>query len=301
MEQNSFFQANTGSFKHLYPFTSRYHTIDGHRMHYVDEGKGKPVIMIHGNPTWSFYFRTLISGLKDEYRAIAPDHIGCGLSDRPGTRSYDYTLQSRVRDLDAFIDHLGLIDKITLVVHDWGGMIGLAWAVDHPEQIDRLVITNTSGFFLPGDKSLPLSLWMVKYLPFFAVPAVLGLNLFALGAAYMCTERRLDKDVKKGLLAPYNSWKNRIAVLRFVQDIPLSSRDRSFGIVHHVDTSLSRLSDIPMLFLWGAKDFVFDTGFLDEFRRRFPWSKTHVFHDAGHYLFEDKPFETLDIVRRFLS
>lgn len=294
-------ETSTKGFESLYPFKSNFADINHHTLHYLDEGAGNPVLMIHGNPTWSFYFRHLVKDLSTRFRCIVPDHIGCGFSDKPGTDRYDYTLENRVRDLDAFINHLNISEKLTLVVHDWGGMIGLAWAIDHLERIDRLVITNTSGFFLPDDKSFPLRLWIIKYLAPFAVPAVLGLNLFSRGAIYMGSVNPLSKEVKKGLTAPYNSWKNRIATLKFVQDIPIGPEDKSYDLVRRVDSNLSGLSSVPMMFLWGARDFVFDRSFLNEFRRRFPRVETHVFENAGHYLFEDKPRETSDLIYRFLT
>ncbi|MCK5696316.1 MAG: alpha/beta fold hydrolase [Desulfobacula sp.] len=292
---------STKDFDDLYPFESRFMNINGHDLHYIDKGKGRPVIMVHGNPTWSFYYRHLIHTLSQGFRAIALDHIGCGFSDKPGTGAYEYTLDSRVKDLDTLINYLNIDEKINLILHDWGGMIGLAWAVDHIDRIDKIIITNTSGFFLPKEKQFPFRLWIVKYIKIFAVPAVLGLNLFAKAALYFCSKRKLSPNVKKGLIEPYNSWKNRIATLKFVQDIPISKKDKSYAIVDHVDEHLKELDESSILFLWGAKDFVFDLAFLNEFKRRFPQAVTHVFHDAGHYLFEDKPDETARLIEAFLN
>jgi len=292
---------STKDFEDLYPFESNFLNVEGHDLHYIDKGEGRPVIMVHGNPTWSFYFRNLIQELSQDYRAIAMDHIGCGFSDKPDAKNYDYTLESRVRDLDTLINSLNLKEKISLIVHDWGGMIGLAWAVDHLDRVDKIIITNTSGFFLPQEKEFPFLLWLVKYIRPFAVPAVLGFNGFAKTALLLCSKKGLSKKVKKGLVAPYNSWKNRIATLKFVQDIPIDKKDRSFDLVEHVDMNLKKLDESQLMFLWGAKDFVFDLAFLNEFRRRFSGAKTRVFHDAGHYLFEDKKKETMDEIKAFLN
>ncbi|MBT3176213.1 MAG: alpha/beta fold hydrolase [Desulfobacula sp.] len=288
-------------FKDLYPFESRFMNINGHDLHYIDKGEGKPVLMVHGNPSWSFYYRHLIKSLSKDFRTIAPDHIGCGFSDKPDTKTYKYTLESRIKDLDTLITRLDINEKINLVLHDWGGMIGLAWAIDHLDRIDKIIITNTSGFFLPKEKRFPLSLWLIKYIRFFAIPAVLGLNVFAYGALYFGSKTRLTPKVKKGLVEPYNSWANRIATLKFVQDIPLGSKDKSYSIVKHVDQNLKHLAPESLLFLWGAKDFVFDLAFFNEFMVRFPNATAHVFHDAGHYLFEDKPRETSRLIEEFLN
>ncbi|MCP4020243.1 MAG: alpha/beta fold hydrolase [Desulfobacteraceae bacterium] len=291
----------TDGFQEIYPFESRFLMVHGHKMHYLDQGNGKPVLMVHGNPTWSFYFRHLVTDLSKDFRAIAPDHIGCGFSDKPGVKDYEYTLKSRVRDLNIFVDHLNLDQKIDLIVHDWGGMIGLAWAMDNLDRIGKITITNTSGFFLPKDKKFPFLLWLVKYISPFATPAVLGLNAFSRGALLLASQKKLSGPVKKGLTAPYNSWQNRIATLKFVQDIPISEEDQSFSIVDRVDKNLSKLDQDKLMFLWGSKDFVFDLSFLNEWRRRFPRAQTHVFHDAGHYLFEDKPDETSYLIKRFIE
>ena len=292
---------STKGFENLYPFNSNFMNINGHDLHYIDKGEGKPVLMIHGNPTWSFYFRGLIQSLSNDFRTIALDHIGCGFSDKPDAKTYKYTLESRVQDLDTLITRLKINEKINLVLHDWGGMIGLAWAVDHPDKIDKIIITNTSGFFLPKGKRFPFRLWLIKTIKVFAIPAVLGLNVFAKGALFLGSRTKLAPDVKKGLVEPYNSWKNRIATLKFVQDIPLTPNDQSYALVNHVEQNLKRLDQTSLLFLWGAKDFVFDLTFLNEFKSRFPRAVTHVFHDAGHYLFEDKPEESCQLIQAFLN
>ena len=292
---------STRDFTSLYPFTPRHLKTRDNRLYYLDEGSGLPVVMLHGNPTWSFYYRHLVKRLSPDYRTIVPDHMGCGFSDKPDAKDYRYNLQSRVADLDALITHLDLKEKITLVVHDWGGMIGLAWALDHLDRIHRIVITNTSGFLLPREKKFPLRLWLLKYLAPFAVPAVQAGNIFAKSALYMAPRHPLSKQIKQGLIAPYNSWNNRIATLKFVQDIPICPRDESYDLVKSVDDNLHLLKNIPMMILWGRHDFVFDLSFLKEWQRRFPNLPVHLFEDAGHYLFEDKPNETAKLIEQFLK
>ncbi|RLC06784.1 MAG: alpha/beta hydrolase [Deltaproteobacteria bacterium] len=285
----------------LYPFKSHYMDLDGLKYHYLDEGAGDPVVMLHGNPTWSFYFRNLVKAVSPQFRAIVPDHIGCGLSDKPDAQTYNYRLKSRADDLEHLLNHLDLKENITLIVHDWGGMIGMVYALRYPERIKRLVIMNTAGFFPPGDKGLPLRLWLVRNILPFAVPAVLGFNLFSRAALYMASRKGLSKDVRAGLTGPYNSWKNRIATLKFVQDIPVSKKDPSYSLVKNVDENLHKLSGIPMLICWGRHDFVFDSVFLAEWQRRFPHATVHEFSDAGHYVLEDAADEIIPLVRDFLK
>ena len=288
-------------FHQLYPFRPRWLSINGHRCHYVDEGRGAPVLMLHGNPTWSFYFRHLIADLSADYRVIAPDHIGCGLSDKPDRNAYGYRLADRIADVETLVSNVANDGPLTLVVHDWGGMIGLAFALRHLDRIRRIVITNTSGFLPPAGKPIPIRLRLIRNFKRFAEPAVLGLNLFARAAVVMAPRHRLSRGVRQGLLAPYDRPKNRIATLRFVQDIPLSAGDASYLIVKTVDDNLHRLGHLPMLICWGKHDFVFDLDYYAEWRRRFPGAEAHLFENAGHYLLEDEPRAVTETIRHFLE
>ncbi len=287
--------------RHLYPFTSHYLNLNGLQYHYIDEGQGDPVVMVHGNPTWSFYFRELIKGLRDGYRCIVPDHIGCGLSDKPGSARYAYRLQDRVDDLQNLLDNLKIDKRITLVLHDWGGMIGMAYAVRHPERISRLVVMNTAAFLPPPTKRIPWRLSLIRSSGPLATLAVLGFNLFAVGALYMASDKGLSAEVKKGLTAPYNCWQHRIATLKFVQDIPLAETDPSYRLVRQIDEQLQTLSKLPMLICWGEHDFVFDNDYLSEWQRRFPDAEVHRFPDAGHYVFEDVPEKIISLAQTFLK
>ncbi|MFO0722653.1 MAG: alpha/beta fold hydrolase [Myxococcota bacterium] len=284
-----------------YPFRSNYRTTpDGHRQHYVDEGAGAPVVMLHGNPTWSFYYRRLISSLVGQgFRALAPDHIGCGLSDKPGDDRYPYRLARRVEDFGGFIDHLNLPGTFDLVVHDWGGMIGFAWAVQHPERIRRLVVLNTAAFPLPKTKKMP---WQLRLGRDSSLGALLvrGANAFAAGATWMAVKKPLQPEVKRGYLLPYDSWDHRIATLRFVQDIPLGPEDPGWDILTQTEANLGRLAEKPMLIAWGLKDFVFDHHFLSTWEQHFPKASVHRFEEAGHYVLEDARDAILPLVQDHL-
>ncbi|GIW80613.1 MAG: alpha/beta hydrolase [Gemmatales bacterium] len=283
-----------------FPPHSFYTLADGHRLHYVDNGAGDPIVMVHGNPTWSFFFRRLIEAFQDRYRVIALDHIGCGYSDKPSDAAYPYVLRRRVSDFADLLDHLDIRRRVTLVVHDWGGMIGLAWAVHHSERVARLIVLNTAAFRLPAGKRLPWQLRLCRIWPIGAL-LVRGLNLFCRGAVRYCSQKPLPRDIRQAYLAPYNSWNNRRAVLRFVEDIPLSAGDASFAEVCKVEEALPRLAGTPILLCWGKRDFVFDADFLAEWRRRFPHAEVHAFDNAGHYLLEDVPDEIIDRVNEFFD
>lgn len=284
----------------LFPFQP--HFFDrgsGLRMHYVDEGIGAPVLMLHGNPSWSFYYRNLVKALSGTHRCIAPDHIGMGLSDKPGDSAYAYTLSQRIEDIEAFVASLKLTVPLSLVVHDWGGMIGLGWAVRHQEQVARLVVLNTGAFPLPPEKRLP---WPLKFTrtPLGAF-LVRGVNAFSWGATRVgCKRKRMPANIARAYTAPYNSWNNRIATLRFVQDIPLDSADPGFQIVQSVADNLHRFKDTPALIGWGAKDFVFDEPFLRQWRKFLPRAKVHVLADAGHYVLEDAAEELIPLIAEFV-
>lgn len=285
----------------LYPFRSNYLAIDGMRYHYLDEGRGEPLVMLHGNPTWSFYFRHLVNTFRGSHRVIVPDHMGCGLSDKPGPDRYDFRLQSRIDDLNALLDHLHLDQPVTLIVHDWGGMIGLGWALDHLEQVKRLVIMNTAGFFPPRGKEIPRRLRLLRTPNPISDWAVLHLNLFARAALYMAPRRPLPAAVKAAMIAPYDSPRHRLATLKFVQDIPLTPDDPSGAIVARVEQALTRITARPVLLIWGRHDFVFDRDYYDEWRRRVPHAQAHWLDEAGHYLLEDDPETIATLIGEFLK
>jgi haloalkane dehalogenase len=273
----------------------------GLRLHYIDEGTGEPVVMLHGNPTWSFYYRHLIEDLHDAYRVIVPDQIGLGLSDKPDDARYEYTLSRRVDDFEVLLDHLSLDRDLTLVLHDWGGIIGMTFAARHPERIARLVVCNTGAFHIPAGKSLPRVLSLFRASTTGAWLAR-GLNLFVRGTTRIgCKARRLPKEVHDAYAAPYDSWDNRIAIHRFVQDIPLRPDDRSYEVISWLERRLGLLQSVPMLITWGMKDFVFDEPILEEWLRRFPAAEVHRFPRAGHLLFEDEPEAVGRLVRSYLS
>ncbi len=257
--------------------------------------------MVHGNPSWSFYYRNLVKGLSSHHRCIVPDHIGCGFSDKPADDRYDYTLSRRVADLERLLDTLVPEGKITLVVHDWGGMIGMTWAVRHPERIARLVILNTAAFPLPELKPFPLALRICRNTALGAL-LIRGFNAFAKGAALVgCKLNPLSARLRRLYCLPYDSWQNRIATLRFVQDIPLIPGDRGYEIVCKTAEGLEQFRQLPMLILWGEKDFVFDRHFLAEWERRFPAAEVHSWRDGGHYILEDLKEEAITLIAAFLE
>ncbi len=284
-----------------YPFQSHRLAINGIHLHYIDEGPADapPVLMLHGNPTWSFYYRKLISALSGQYRVIVPDHIGMGLSEKPDESRYEFTLARRVSDLEALLDHLNLKQPITLVLHDWGGMIGMALATRRPERIGRIVVLNTGGFGLPPGKRMPWQLNLAR-MPLIGALLVRGFNAFSRGALRDCVMRPMPPEVARAYIAPYNSWHNRLAVHRFIQDIPLRHGDRAYDLIANVEKNLPQFQNRPMLICWGLKDFVFDIHFLNRWIEIFPHAQVHRFEDAGHYVLEDAGTQIIPLVQTFL-
>lgn len=284
-----------------FPFTSRFFDRQGLQLHYVDEGTGDPLVMVHGNPTWSFFFRTLLGDLRHDYRAIALDHIGCGLSDKPDDSRYQYTLASRIDDLESLLDHLLPTEQqLTLILHDWGGAIGMGYAARHPERIKRLVLLNTAAFGLPAAKAFPWPLYIFKHL-YLGAWLNQTFGAFSEIAARTCSVRGLPQPIRALFTGPYDTPANRIAVTRFVQDIPLTPTDTSWNTLQTIENGLPQFRHTPALVCWGRKDFVFDRAFFLEWRRRLPHAEYHSFTNAGHYLLEDEGPAVLDLLRIFLG
>ncbi|MCL2000298.1 MAG: alpha/beta fold hydrolase [Planctomycetes bacterium] len=287
-------------FKALYPFQNRLVEIDGGNYHYLDEGEGEPVVMVHGNPTWSFFYRNLVIGLRDQYRCLAPDHLGCGLSEKPP--GYRYSLERHIMNLETWLEAL-LPDaswsggKINLIVHDWGGPIGIGYAIRHPTRIRRVVILNTS-VFTAGD--MP---WRIKICrwPFLGALMVRGLNLFSSMATISTTVKPLPQAVRDAYVMPYNSWENRAGIHAFVKDIPLDPDTPTGRLLAHIEDMVRGvLADKPMLIQWGMRDWCFTPFFLDLWRKRFPQAEVDKY-PAGHYILEDAGGEILARIRAFLE
>lgn len=291
-----------------YPFIpQRLEVRPGIAMSYLDEGPrdGEVVVMLHGNPSWSYLWRHLVSGLSDRYRCIAPDHIGMGLSDKPDDAPdaqprYDYTLQSRVDDLDTLLRHLGITGPVTLAVHDWGGMIGFGWALSHHAQVKRLVITNTAAFPLPPEKPMPWQIAMGRHWG----PGewfIRTFNAFSSGASWFGVSRRMPAEVRRAYVAPYNNWRNRISTIRFMQDIPLSPADQAWSLLERSAQALPSFADRPAFIAWGLRDICFDKHFLAGFRKALPNAEVTAFDDANHYVLEDKHEVLVPAIRAFLE
>ena len=282
-----------------YPFTSQSIKINGHNMHYVDEGNGEVVVMLHGNPDWSFYYRHLIKQLSTQYRVIAPDYIGCGFSDKPGLTAYPYTLERRIEDITTFLSKMGIDKPFTLMVHDWGGPIGFGYAVQHPDTIKKLIVANTSIFPIRPDAHLPaavrfartkLGKWMI-----------LHFNLYVQMANRFCCKRKpLTHELRHDYAAPYDSPDHRVAILQFVREIPTQLTASSYITLNLIRDKLSVLKNKPMLLLWGNADVVFGPKILKLWKDCFPLAEVHEFADCGHYVCEDAADLIEPLIKNFI-
>jgi len=281
--------------RRLYPFEPRRFTTPVGEMSYLDEGprSDEAVVMVHGNPTWSFFYRDVVLGLRDRMRCIVPDHLGCGLSDKP--QQWDYTLPNHIANLRSLLDSLQL-RKIHLVVHDWGGPIGLGSVLPQPEKLGRVVILNTAAF---ADTVVP---WRIRLCraPLLGELIVRGGNGFAWPAIWMAVTNPMPVDVKRGFLFPYDSWQNRIATHRFVVDIPSGRGTPSDEALARIEQSLPLLNERGVLILWGEDDFCFNRHYFERWSQLLPKAQKHLLPGVGHYLIEDAGRFVVDAVRRHL-
>lgn len=283
-----------------YPFKSHFLNVSGNNIHYIDEGpkETSPIIMVHGNPTWSFFYRNLIKELSKERRVIAIDHVGCGLSDKP--QEYDYTLDNHINNLCQLFNQVVLPDlkerKFDLIVHDWGGAIGMGFAIENKSYLNKSVIMNTAAF---TDENIPKRIALCK-LPIVGEKIVRHFNAFAWPATFMASEKPLSKTIKSGYLLPYNNYKNRIATARFVKDIPMSKNHPTWKRLKAIEEKLPELPG-EKLILWGKKDFCFSPHFYQRWCQIYPSAQRLLLSEAGHYLLEDEPITTKESIQEFLQ
>ncbi|MCJ8163662.1 alpha/beta fold hydrolase [Pontibacter sp. E15-1] len=276
----------------FYPFQHHTLQLPAGRLHYVDEGEGAPIVFVHGTPTWSFLWRQQIKSLRRDYRCIAPDHLGFGLSDNPG--SFAYTPEAHADNLEALIHELKLKD-ITLVVHDFGGPIGLRYALRHPENVKNIIILNTWMWPLDEEKQLTqvskfLSGGIGKFL-------YLRLNFSArmlLPRGYH--ERKfLTKDIHRHYLKPFSSAASRLGTWHLAKALHEAN-----PYFRELWEQREKMKNIRKLILWGEKDSLLPLHFLGKWEDAFPEAKVIKFK-AGHFLQEEKGGEVTDAIRAFLG
>lgn len=289
---------SAASWRSEYPFPSNWIDLNGHRYHYIDVGEGEQTVLaVHGNPTWSFYYRALATQLPQSMsdvgtcRVVASDHMGCGLSDKP--QQYPYHLTQHRDNLLRLIEHLDL-KNVILVAHDWGGAIGLSAAVEQPERFSGLVLLNTAAFPPPY---IPRRISVCRF-PLLGTLALRGANAFSRAAITMAVDRRPLSDIAAtGLLAPYDNWHNRVAVNAFVKDIPMNRSHPTYAPLEKLEKDLAKLSHLPARLVWGMKDWCFRPECLDRLQEALPLAQATKLADVGHYVMEESPEDVIEAVR----
>ena len=263
----------------------------------TDAASGRTILCVHGNPTWSYYFRGVAQRFGDRHRVVIVDHIGCGHSDKPARSEFPYTLADHQSNLVRLIEHLDLHDTV-LLAHDWGGAIGLGAVVAAKARFRGIMLLNT-GAFPP-----PYVPWRIAAcrMPVLGTLGVRGLNLFARAAITMAMNRhKMDPRVAAELLRPYDSWAHRVAIDAFVKDIPTSPRHPTYQTLTELENALPDLADLPSLLVWGMKDWCFRPECLRRFQAAWPGARVVEIADAGHYVIEDAAEETLAAIGAFLD
>lgn len=308
MESSSHRSTAAASWRSLYPYRGSELRLAGQRYHYLDSAReypdsaadgdqARPVILcVHGNPTWSFYWREVLKRFHATHRVIAVDHLGCGFSDKPTRAEADYTLAGHRDRLLMLIDQLQL-RRITLLAHDWGGAIGLSAAVRRVDSMAGIVLLNTAAF------PPPYVPWRISAcrIPWLGTCAVRGLNLFARAAVRMAMSKtKMRPEVAAGLLAPYGNWRDRVAIDSFVRDIPFSRRHPTYADLERLEADLSELASLPQLLVWGMRDWCFRPECLDRLLVHWPAATVVRLSDVGHYVMEDDPESALAAIASFL-
>ena len=285
------------TFGGTWPFTPRWLATDGVHIHYVDEGPrdGDPVVMLHGVPTWSYLYRRFIPPLAAAgFRAIAYDQLGFGRSDKPASPD-EYSIERWVRHLDALVDQLELA-QVTLVLHDWGGPVGLRWAVDNVDRVQRLVLFNThTGAVDEGAAPKPYALLRA---PVLGDVLTRGVNAFRLALLYASD---LDPQAKEAYAKPHPTWRSRSALAKAPRLLPFDEGNPSREVVQRTVDELGRLYAKPKLVVWGMKDPVLGPRILENLRSRLGQAEVRELAGASHFVQEDAPEVALEHLLAFLE
>ena len=279
--------------RQAYPFTSRHLKIGDHQLHYIDEGQGPTILFVHGTPSWSFDYRHLIKHLSHRFRCIAIDLMGFGLSDKP--KDYDYSTPKHVQVLTQCIEQLKLSD-LHLVLHDFGGVIGMAYALDHPKQIKSICLFNSWLWDASSEPEFQKSAKILKspLLPFL----YLRMNFsprFLIPKSFH-NKARLKKSIHQHYTKVFTKASERHGPLAFARS--LLNDQQWFGSLWQ---RIHRLYDKSILFVWGMEDPFVQPKYLDKYASVFPQAQVHKLEDCGHFPQEEKKEEVVEIVDKFLQ
>ncbi|MDI6857321.1 MAG: alpha/beta fold hydrolase [Dehalococcoidia bacterium] len=283
----------------LYPFRSNYKRVNGRWMHYLDEGAGEPIVLLHGNPTWSLLYRNFIPPLAERYRVVAPDYVGFGLSEKPADESA-YSLRNHTAILTSLLDGLGL-RNVTLVMQDWGGPIGLGYALARRSNVRTLVIMNTWAFTDASRFHRSVYPWRLLHAPIFGQLLLKRRNLMveanlAMGVFH---SERISGAVLETYRFPFPDYDSRTGILAFPRSIPLQPGDAAYEVMARISRGLGDL-DVPAKIIWGEQDIVFPVELAYRFQAALPQAdEPYVIHEARHFLQEDAPEEITEQIMAF--
>jgi haloalkane dehalogenase len=290
------------TFEGTFPFAPHYHTIsaiNNFQMHYVDEGDGEPLVLLHGDPTWGYLYRKFIPPLSQQWRCIVPDQMGMGKSGVP-KEPFPYRLEHHISNLEALLLYLDLRD-ITLVLHDWGGPVGVGFATRHPERIKRLVLLNTWAFATWPGGPFPRLLEIIRSER--GEKFVLERNGYVEPALLGTTYHRenLTKEIIRAYLAPFPAPETRLALLCWSRDIPVNESDYSYAEMQRIEQNLSLFNATPVLLAWGLRDPVLSPEILHKWQQIYPQATLCRFEEASHFLQEDAPEQIVGCIVDFLK
>lgn len=275
--------------RYEYPFKQNYMYAGKYRIHYIDEGEGPALIMLHACPMWSFFYRRFVKVFSKHFRVIVPDEVGYGLSDKP--KDYDYRLETHVDNLERLVNHLKL-EKVSFILHGWGGTIGTGFTVRHSQMVDKIIMMNSMAF---SGYKLPLRLSLCKLFPWIGKKLLVDFNLMFYGL------NKYSAEVKLGYMLPYMKPEDRIAIIRFINDIPCKPDDLSYESVIEVEHGLWMLREHKMCIIWAVKDWLYPEKYLHKWMNYCPDAKVHRVRNAGRFISEDAPDELIAIISGFLG
>lgn len=277
----------------LYPFTSHYVPLSTGQMHYIDEGSGDPVVMVHGNPDWSFSFRKVILGLRSEFRCIAPDHMGFGLSDKPN--NWSYRVADHAANFAEFIQSLAL-PPIHLMVNDWGGPIALRYAIDHPASVKSLIIMNSWA-------------WPVRHLPhFWLYSTIIGgpIGQYLIRKHHFFSKvllklaihqkEQFTPHIHQHYLMPHRHEKERQGIWTFAREIRQATH-----LLQSLDDQLGAIAHLPAMLIWGLHDPAFGRHFLRQWQLQLLDPEVVELKEAGHFPQEDQPQSVISATQKFIA
>ena len=272
-----------------FPFEQHFLNMGKYRMCYLDEGSGPVLVMLHACPMWSFFYRNLVKAFSPYFRVIVPDEIGYGFSDKP--KNYDYRLETQIDNLERLVNHLKL-DKVSFLMHGWGATIGTGYTIRHPDKVDRIIVMNSMAF---SGYKLPWRLQICKNFPWLGKLLLADFNLMFHGLG------KYSPEIQLGYKLPYLKADDRVAIIRFIYDVPMVPDDHSCESVIEVEHGLWMLREHKMCIIWAVKDWLYPEKYLRKWMTFCPDAKVHRIRSSGRFISEDSLEELKLIISAFLE